>query len=212
MQAVVFDVGGVLAVICHTWGDALDAAGVLGRASVREEPHQACPAFDPYQAGQLSQDAYLQALAAYLECTVPEAMRVHEHILVGPTLGIERIIDELHARGVITACLSNTNEPHFRAMLSGRFPAIDKLQHKFVSHLLGMEKPHPAIYCHVAETLSLDPESILFFDDNLANVLGALKCGWAAHHVVVDQDPAQQIRQKLTQSSLLQAASFPELL
>ena len=44
-----------------------------------------------------------------------------------------------------------------------------------------MVKPEPDIYQHVLSTLDVEPDQVLFLDDNLDNVEGARELGIAAH-------------------------------
>ena len=50
----------------------------------------------------------------------------------------------------------------------------------FCSGDLNVAKPEPLFYSRVAARLSVEPESILFFDDSAANVDAARACGWQA--------------------------------
>ena len=55
------------------------------------------------------------------------------------------------------------------------------LSRRFISAELGWEKPDPAIYRHVAETLRLQPGSLLSVGDDQKNdVEGPKKAGWRA--------------------------------
>ena len=53
----------------------------------------------------------------------------------------------------------------------------------FVSHELGKRKPTPEAFHAVAQAIYVPPERILFFDDTLDNVNGALAVGMQAVHV-----------------------------
>lgn len=50
----------------------------------------------------------------------------------------------------------------------------------FCSGDLNVAKPEPLFYSRVAALLSVQPESILFFDDSAANIDAAKACGWQA--------------------------------
>jgi putative hydrolase of the HAD superfamily len=50
----------------------------------------------------------------------------------------------------------------------------------FTSYQLALRKPDPAIYLHVTEALAVEPQAVLFFDDNPANVDAALDLGMQA--------------------------------
>ena len=97
------------------------------------------------------------------------------------TNGVETILDAL-AGDYQLALLSNLNavdwaycKAHHRALLA-------KVEPHFVSFQLGMIKPEPEIYRHVANELGVSPSDCLLVDDGLANVEGARLTGWDAIH------------------------------
>jgi len=53
----------------------------------------------------------------------------------------------------------------------------------FYSHLLGMRKPEPEIYQHVAAEINLPMESIVFIDDNVHNIRSAAELGMQTYHL-----------------------------
>ena len=92
---------------------------------------------------------------------MPEAALIHEAWLLGEYRGMDQVVAELNGR-VRTACLSNTNAPHWNQMMrNGRttnspplpapfqpaaFPGFHLLGLREASHLLGLAKPSPRIY------------------------------------------------------------------
>ena len=111
---VCFDLGGVLVRINSTWRAAADHAGVEPRCEAdRLAALGGFEAFEAFQAGELEEDAYLEALRAHLGLAhASEALRVHESILAEAYPETEPLVARLHALGVRTACLSNTNSIH----------------------------------------------------------------------------------------------------
>ena len=55
--------------------------------------------------------------------------------------------------------------------------------HVFVSSEIGHRKPERSAFEFVARSVGVPIESILFFDDTLENVEGALAAGFQAVHV-----------------------------
>jgi len=196
---VVFDLGGVMAEISHTWEDAALCAGVTC-SNLRSHSTKltALDAFEPYQAGQISLDEYLGRLAEFAGCSPEDALRVHNGILVEEYPGIRQLVDDLHQKGVRTGCLSNTNPPHWDVLaLNGQYPAIHSLEMKMASHLAGVNKPSPEIFELYTTTFGIEPNSIAFFDDYQANVDGALACGWQARWIDASKDTPTQLREHL---------------
>ena len=117
----------------------------------------------------------------------------------GPAMnGVETILDAL-AGDYQPALLSNLNavdwaycKTHHRALLA-------KVEPHFVPFQLGMIKPDPEIYRHVANALGMSPSECLLVDDGLANVEGARLTGRGAIHFT----SAEQLRHQLAASGIL---------
>ena len=73
-----------------------------------------------------------------------EIKRIHHAWLLEEYSGVAATIDRIHAAGVATAALSNTNHAHWVRM--NEFPAVTKLQRRLASHELRLAKPDDAIY------------------------------------------------------------------
>ena len=78
--------------------------------------------------------------------------------------------------------LSNTNAAHWPRLmqemgLAGQFDSY------FASHHLGLVKPDVSIYQRVLDSLGVEPNQVLFIDDNQINVDAALSLGMQAHRV-----------------------------
>jgi putative hydrolase of the HAD superfamily len=115
--------------------------------------------------------------------------------------GGAELVEELNARGVATACLSNTNASHWRIMNDpaeeAHFP-LHRLTHRFASHLVRARKPDPAIYEHVERETGIAPPAIVFFDDVVENIEAAIKRGWKARRVdPKSENPIPMIRSEL---------------
>ena len=196
---VVFDLGGVMAKICHTWQDACTSAGVKSnRLPPGATPLAELKTFDLYQAGKITLQAYLEDLAQFIGCKTEDSLAVHNGILVAPYPGIDELVREVQDLGLGTGCLSNTNEPHWEVLtLNGRYPAVQALDMKMASHLVGISKPSQAIYKTYCSTFEIEPSSIIFFDDYRVNVEGAQACGWNARWIDSSGDTPAQMRAHL---------------
>jgi epoxide hydrolase-like predicted phosphatase len=80
----------------------------------------------------------------------------------------------LHADGVPTGLLSNSwgGGDYPREMFPDLFDVV------VISGEVGMRKPEPRIFRHVAELLGLDPQECAFIDDIQANVTAAERAGF----------------------------------
>jgi hypothetical protein len=57
--------------------------------------------------------------------------------------------------------------------------------------------------CHVETVTGFAPQQIIFFDDAIENVQGALAAGWRAHQVTDREDSVRQMRMFLAEQGLL---------
>lgn len=192
---VVFDLGGVLVNIAHTWEKAAEVAGVrMNRPEGHFTALGEIPAYNVYQNGQIGEDAYYAELAAWAGVTLDEAIRIHCGILIEPYPGVAELIAEVTGKGLRVGCLSNTNNAHWEDLTGPRFPAIQAMENRMASQIVGLSKPDPAIFHLYAETHGVAPGEILYFDDNAENVASANKVGFHAFQIDPDNDPPAQMR------------------
>lgn len=89
------------------------------------------------------------------------------------------VLHDLAAGGTRMALLSNAGfdfgDPFRRAPFARYFERI------FVSAELGMIKPNPEIYRHVARELGVEPTALVFVDNKAVNVDGAREAGVTGH-------------------------------
>lgn len=189
--------------ICRSWAEACGRAGVPVRepswvASEEAIGLRRAVIFE-YQRGGLSSEAYVQGLTRALRglYDATEVARVHDAWLIGEYPGVHALVAELNARvGTVTACLSNTNQAHWRRLApgNGEFPACAGLQHGLASHELGVSKPDPRIYSEAQARLGASPAELVFFDDTPENVAAARAAGWRAEQIDHRHDTAGQLR------------------
>jgi HAD superfamily hydrolase (TIGR01509 family) len=202
MRVVCFDLGGVLVRITLDLVQAAERAGV-GPVGAQGSFLDFGPFID-FQAGRVSEDAYLVALAAHLGVSSDEALRTHNHILVEPYAATHDLVDELANQGILCACLSNTNAPHWHEMrATDRFPNVRDLKLGVASHEHELEKPDPRFFRRFEELASreldslLRPDEIVFFDDTRPNVEAAQARGWRAFWIDPSANTADQMKRFL---------------
>jgi HAD superfamily hydrolase (TIGR01509 family) len=210
IDLVIFDLGRVLIRLCDSWHHAAQLAGVpihVDLASFDDATRRAMEEINGrYDCGEIDVQGFAAAMAPHHKLTPAQVIRVLHHVLAGPYPGAVDLLDELSRAPVATACLSNVNDPHWTMMLdpSGpNFLPLDRLTHRFASHLIKSRKPLDAIYAHVERETGVPPQSILFFDDLQANVTAASRRGWNAVRIEVGTDPIQQARSHLRRFEVL---------
>lgn len=194
IRCVVFDLGGVLVRICRSWPEACARAGVAYHEDLASPQQLAARRTlrDRYETGQIPCDEFFAAVAATTEGLISpwQFRRVHEAWLIGEYDRVRGVIDRLHAAGIATGVLSNTNANHWDALITGVAGCV---HHPHASHLLGVAKPDLGIYRAFEQATGFAGPQILFFDDLEANVGGAGAAGWLAQRIDPDAQPADQM-------------------
>jgi putative hydrolase of the HAD superfamily len=209
-RLVVFDLGRVLVRICDNWQHACSIAGfevggewpAVGsetRAKIDRVIHD-------YDCGQIDLQTFARLAGAYRGLSAEQVVAINRAYLLGPFDGAGALIDDLHAAGHETACLSNTNASHWAMLTDGSNAlgaVLARLRHRFASHLVRARKPDAGIYEHLERETGARAERIVFFDDLADNVEAARRRGWTAHVVPVGENPIPGIRRVLREAGVL---------
>ncbi len=199
VELVCFDLGGVVVRLCRSWEEGCLAAGVELRDRKRspEQEAQRGAAVQAYQRGALTSDAFFETVAGTFNgaYTPEEVERVHGAWILREYEGVGGLIRSLNASGVRTACLSNTNDGHWR-MLEG-WDAVAALGSRHASHLMELAKPDEAIYRAFEEREGVSGDAVVFFEDTPANANAARAIGWRAEVVDPAEETLPQIEARL---------------
>ena len=205
---VVFDLGGVIVRIHHSWQQAATVAGVHVANNPAHDPtrHRAAEfgkIVSEHQRGVLSHDDFCEGVSELTASLVSarDVARIHESVIVGAYEGAEQLLLDLKQRGVSTACLSNTNQRHWELM--GSIAAFAAIQHRHASHLFQLEKPNQAIFQAFERATQARPVDILYFDDIAENVDAATQAGWRAIQIDSHCETVPQIRRALALHGVL---------
>ena len=202
VRLIVFDIGQVLIRVCDGWRDACARVGISPSAFEpnKQLDERMAEIVHRWDSGLIDIDQWASEIAPLRGISATDVIRIHDAYLLGPFPGVVELIDELHARGYQTACLSNTNAGHWKLMTErggANFLPLDRLTFQFASHLVGCCKPDERIYRHVEKHTGHRGSQIMFFDDRTENVEAARKRGWRAHVIELDGKPIMQVRQHL---------------
>lgn len=205
-RLVCFDLGGVLVRLARGWDDACRRAGV-------ELPHAGAAAWAQhhelmlrYETGDVDEAGYCAAAPGIVGGGIrAEAIvRVFDAWLLGMYPGAAELIDELRARGLKTACLSNTNARHWGTLTRlPEYAPLQRLDFRLASHELRVMKPNEQAYRRAEQATGFWGEQVLFFDDKLENVAAARAVNWKAELVDRADDAVPQIREQLAAHGLL---------
>lgn len=90
------------------------------------------------------------------------------------------LIEQLQARGIRLALLSNSSGP--TSSLIKEYPFLANLDAIILSGEIAAGKPTRIAFQAVEDALNLPPSALLFTDDAKHNVFAATHFGWQAHH------------------------------
>lgn len=209
INLVVFDLGGVLVQIAHSWGDAHARAGLPPHPIVDDHTFLArrAPLLDALSVGRITPAGYYTGVADASRgvYTPDEVERIHLAWHWAEYPGVDAVVAAIEAAGITTGALSNTSAPHWADLLdaAGRYPTVRRLRHRVASHLAGMLKPNPSIYRAFEEASGHSGPQLLYFDDIEENVEAARALGWRAERIDPSRDTAAQLRAALRRHEVL---------
>jgi len=181
IQAVVFDLGGVLIDWNprHLYRRLFDG-DVAGMEWFLAEI--CTPAWNAEQDSGRSWHDAVETLARlhpeYRELIVAYDERWPE-MLGGPIDGTVEILAELRRAGLRLAALSNWSAEKF-PIARERYDFLDWFEAVVISGEAGVSKPDPRIYRHLLARTGFGPATTLFIDDVAANVAVAAELGMVA--------------------------------
>lgn len=203
IDLVVFDLGGVLVQIVHSWAEAHARAGLPPHPIVEDGAFLArrAPLLDALSIGRITPADYYTGVAdASRGVYAPdEVERIHLAWHWAEYPGVDAVVEAIEATGIATGALSNTSAPHW-ADLRGpesRYPTVARLQYAVASHLTGVLKPDASIYRAFEEVSGRLGSRLLYFDDLAENVEAARTLGWRAERIDPAADTAAQLRAAL---------------
>ena len=197
-EVILFDLGGVIVDVAtrmeiHAWMPTpLDLSQWTDRWPAEE-------VFEAFEMGTLTESEFAERFVAEFPLTTtPDVfLAAFESWNKALLPGAVELLAELRGRYRLAA-LSNTNALHWKR-LEGEFGIPSLFERVFTSYELGLRKPDPAIYIHTLSALDVQPENVLFFDDNPLNIEAARDLGMEAHRV----DRPEGVRACLQQLGLL---------
>jgi len=209
-ELVVFDIGGVLVNTVRSFEEAHERVGLPFPPPSDPEFEARSAAIPRRGIGAIYSERYfmLFADASRGVYTAAEVRRISEASLAEEYPGIGSVFDALEAVSIESAVLGNTNDAHWASFFpetpdEPKFPTLTRVQHRFASHILGVEKPDSRIYQHVELATGHSAGRILFFDDRKENVEGAHAIGWTAELIDYTGDTTAQLLATLRQHGVV---------
>ncbi|MFT4029190.1 MAG: HAD family phosphatase [Protaetiibacter sp.] len=200
-RVVVFDYGEVISMSQSEH----DKLAILGTAL--QDAESFWPVYwrhrDELDRGSIRVVEYWQRVAAELGvewdlATIQRLWAIDFRSWISVEPGTVRLIEELHAGGTRLALLSNAGFDFGDPLRNA--PVATLFERVFVSAELGMLKPEPEIYRHVASELGIEPNLMVFIDNKAVNVDGATAIG-VTGHVFTEVARLRQFLESLAQES-----------
>ncbi len=191
-RAIVFDLGNVLIDIdfmrcVDYWRRraAVPAAQIMAR--FRTDRH-----YEAFERGHLPAEAYFGILRRQLglDLAGEDMTAGWNRIIRGEKPGVRKWLLKLKVYYPLYV-LTNTNEVHAVEWGARHQDLLQHFNGLFVSSRMGCRKPDAEAYQQVIEGIDVPAAQIVFLDDTLENVEGALAVGMRAVHVRGPHDVAQ---------------------
>tara|TARA_B100001996_G_scaffold273745_1_gene214589 strand:+ start:108 stop:722 length:615 start_codon:yes stop_codon:yes gene_type:complete len=193
IKSVIFDLGGVIyGVDYHKTINAFKALGIDRFEEVYAKAGQS-DLFNDLEEGKISRAVFVERIKTLSgqDMISSQIFIAWNSMLLGFMPDALACLKRLSGSYRLFL-LSNTNEIHIQEIESrvgaevfSDFCAL--FEKVYLSHELGLRKPHPEVFTHIIEEQGLAASETLFIDDSIQHVEGAIKAGLRAYHLTDDQ-------------------------
>ncbi len=195
IDAILFDIGGVF--IGLDFSRAVNRTAAAIQRSPEEVKRLLFGKGDPlsadrmeymneYECGRMDDAEFHRCVERQLEAPLPfeEFKAAWNGIFLDPIHETLRLAESLCESGRFTlGILSNNNALHWSA-LRPMLPVVEKFEHVFLSHEIGVKKPAPEAFHHALNRMAVRPERTIFIDDLADNILAAQRIGIKTVHAI----------------------------
>jgi putative hydrolase of the HAD superfamily len=198
IDVLLFDLGGVLVEFSGVQDLAVLLQGRLSESEILERMNRYPPS-EQFGLGKLSREDFANRFVKDWNLELPPEDFLREYQSWSKRLypGAVELLTLLRPRFRLAA-LSNSNELHWERNTND-LGVTDLFEVAISSHQVGLHKPNPKIYLNALNRLGASPDSVMFFDDVLANVRAASALGIRAFQV----EGVEGVRSRLIQEHLL---------
>lgn len=185
-KAIIFDKGGVLtnrdySEIYNFLGETLDLSPQDLQVAIKEKKI-------------LDENFWQDYSKSHQQKVSPHWIKILQglyHLSMSPNIDMLQLVEELSTKNYWLGMLSNTTEQ--TAAFNREMGYYSYFTPLLLSYELGVEKPQRRIYEILIAAVDLDPENIIFIDNELPNVTAAKEVGIDAIHFT----NADQLRRDL---------------
>jgi glucose-1-phosphatase len=198
IDVLLFDLGGVLVEFSGVRDLAVLLQGRLSESKIREQWSRYPPS-EQFGLGKLSREDFGNRFVKDWNLDLPPEDFLREFQSWSKRLfpGAVELLTLLRRRFRLAA-LSNSNELHWDRNTND-LGVTGLFEVAISSHQVGLCKPDPKMYLTALARLGVSPDSVMFFDDVLANVAAASALGIRAFQV----DGVEGVQSRLIGERLL---------
>lgn len=193
IKNIIFDLGGVIyAVNYKATIRAFESLGIKDFERLYAKAGQS-NLFDDLETGRISKQEFVAKISCFLpkEVTHKQIVDAWNAMLIGFMPDALACLVELKQKYRIFL-LSNTNAFHIeeiklRIGLKSFQDFCDLFEKVYLSHEIGMRKPHTEVFLRITEEQRLKSSETLFIDDSPQHVRGAINSCLKAYHLKDDE-------------------------
>ena len=197
IKNIIFDLGGVIYAIDYLATiRAFKDLGIKNFEQIYAKAGQS-DLFDALETGRISKAEFLREIKGYLNSSISD----DDVINSWNAMLIDFMPDALKCLKALNGdyrifLLSNTNEIHIKEIKSrvgevfySEFCQL--FEQVYLSHDLGLRKPHREVFTYILSEKGLNPSETLFIDDSPQHLDGAVQAGLKAYHLKNDERISQ---------------------
>ena len=193
IKTIIFDLGGVIYdVDYYKTINAFKTLGINHFEEVYAKVGQS-DLFNDLEEGKISSEVFVEhiKILSGKDLTRSQVVNAWNGMLLGFMPDALDCLKRLRSTYSLFL-LSNTNEIHIQEIENrvGKTFFLDfcsLFEKVYLSHKLGLRKPHPEVFNYILKEQGIKPNETLFVDDSIQHVEGAIKSGLHAHHLTDDQ-------------------------
>jgi len=182
IEIIIFDLGGVLIDVDYSATSfEMKKLGFLNFDKYYSQSDQQA-FFDDFETGKISEQAFINQLKSFVGTQVTPNQLVHAWNKMIGLFPLQKVKLLEVLQGKRLAMLSNTNSLHWKKVeiewgKVSDIPINNYFEKIFLSHEIGMRKPHADTFLAVCDLLKVNPSKTLFIDDSPQHILGATQAG-----------------------------------
>lgn len=193
IKSVIFDLGGVIyGVDYYKTINTFKSLGINRFEKIYAKSGQS-DLFNDLEEGKISRDVFVQRIKTISakDMTSSQIFDAWNAMLLGFMPDALACLKRLSSSYRLFL-LSNTNEIHINEIENRVGDAFfldfcSLFEKVYLSHELGIRKPHPKVFSYILEDQGLIGSETLFIDDSIQHVEGAIRAGLHGHHLTNNQ-------------------------